>query len=160
MELIRSFVRVLFNTLGFFCLDINDCASSPCMNNGVCHDGLNSFSCSCQSGYSGVTCQTDINECESNPCMNNGICSDGIGSFTCSCQDGTSGINCQFQSGGSKSSVVAIATAVPIAVVSLLGVGLVYYCYCRTKKTTGTTGTTGTNGETGTDIAAVPLKSV
>ena len=36
--------------------DFNECASNPCMNAGLCLDGLNSFSCQCPSGYSGPTC--------------------------------------------------------------------------------------------------------
>ena len=36
--------------------DINDCASNPCLNNGVCNDGLASFTCDCLNGFRGDDC--------------------------------------------------------------------------------------------------------
>ena len=38
--------------------DINDCASSPCQNNGTCHDMVNDFNCSCVAGFTDKMCQT------------------------------------------------------------------------------------------------------
>lgn len=41
-------------------LDINDCMNSypqsPCMNNGVCIDGINSYTCDCTHGFIGEKC--------------------------------------------------------------------------------------------------------
>lgn len=38
--------------------DIDDCASSPCKNGGTCTDGINSFTCQCQTcGCSNFTLQ-------------------------------------------------------------------------------------------------------
>ena len=37
--------------------DIDDCKLMPCMNDGTCYDGLNSFRCECPSGYDGEICQ-------------------------------------------------------------------------------------------------------
>ena len=34
----------------------DDCATNPCKNNGVCTDALNDFTCSCQPGFTGKTC--------------------------------------------------------------------------------------------------------
>ena len=42
----------------FFSKDINECASSPCKNDGTCIDGLNTFTCICTEGYSGDDCDT------------------------------------------------------------------------------------------------------
>ena len=36
--------------------DIDECASSPCQNGGTCVDGVNSFTCSCKPGFTGLTC--------------------------------------------------------------------------------------------------------
>ena len=36
--------------------DIDDCASSPCRNNGTCKDDLGDFICSCPPRYKGKTC--------------------------------------------------------------------------------------------------------
>ena len=38
--------------------DINECASQPCEHDGQCEDGVNSFKCHCEAGYTGVRCET------------------------------------------------------------------------------------------------------
>ena len=76
--------------------DIDNCQPTPCLNNGVCVDGLNSYSCDCTHGFVGENCSTsklikifhivefypqlikcwnvhilkisDVNDCEGNPC--------------------------------------------------------------------------------------------
>ncbi len=39
-------------------LDINECASTPCENGGTCTDAVNSYTCACVDGYSGLQCAT------------------------------------------------------------------------------------------------------
>ena len=48
----------------------------PCHNGGNCSHTSNTgeYSCSCQTGYTGMTCETDIDECSMEPCHNNGTC--------------------------------------------------------------------------------------
>jgi hypothetical protein len=75
--------------------DINECSSSPCRNGATCVDGVNSYTCSCVPGYTGVLCQTDINECASAPCQNRGTCSDRVNGYTCTCPANAVGTNCQ-----------------------------------------------------------------
>ena len=36
--------------------DIDECVSSPCQNGGTCIDDVNSYTCLCAPGYSGVNC--------------------------------------------------------------------------------------------------------
>ena len=48
------------NTHNFFSIDIDDCASDPCQNGGTCIDGINSYTCNCDSGYSGSNCEIGI----------------------------------------------------------------------------------------------------
>lgn len=43
--------------------DINECASSPCLNGGTCVDEVNQFSCVCAKGWSGNTCQSPLPTC-------------------------------------------------------------------------------------------------
>ncbi len=62
-----------------------DCLSAPCQLGGTCVQGINSYTCACVAGYSGLRCQTDINECASNPCRNGGTCIDGLNKFNCTC---------------------------------------------------------------------------
>lgn len=76
-------------TSAFFCL------SDPCSNGGLCHDGINSFTCTCLPGFRGGRCEQDINECESNPCKNGANCTDCVNSYTCTCPSGFRGINCE-----------------------------------------------------------------
>ncbi|XP_024296078.2 fibrillin-3 [Oncorhynchus tshawytscha] len=40
--------------------DINECASSPCLNGGTCVDEMNQFSCTCTKGWAGATCQSPV----------------------------------------------------------------------------------------------------
>ena len=38
--------------------EINECASLPCFNGGTCVDKLNSFECTCNSGFQGKHCES------------------------------------------------------------------------------------------------------
>ena len=40
------------------CTDIDECASQPCKNNGICTDQVNGFNCSCAPGFNGAQCET------------------------------------------------------------------------------------------------------
>ena len=89
-----------------FSLDINECESTPCLNDGLCVDGINSYRCKCKENYVGENCETSkcimfqamnlsllkfdvvfflncchllisgINECDKMPCLNDGKCVD------------------------------------------------------------------------------------
>ena len=39
-------------------LDIDECNSSPCQNDGTCTDQVNGYACACVAGYTGADCQT------------------------------------------------------------------------------------------------------
>lgn len=36
--------------------DIDECATFPCLNGGTCTDGVNTYTCSCATGYEGENC--------------------------------------------------------------------------------------------------------
>ena len=40
-----------------FFLDIDECASSPCLGRGTCTDGAMGWECSCSEPYYGSTCE-------------------------------------------------------------------------------------------------------
>ena len=40
--------------------DIDDCDPNPCNNGGVCTDGIDSYTCTCAEGYTGVNCDESM----------------------------------------------------------------------------------------------------
>lgn len=55
-------------------INIDECATNPCVNNATCIDLINDYSCNCFDGYGGQNCEQDILECLQRPCENNGFC--------------------------------------------------------------------------------------
>ena len=76
-------------------INIDECESSPCTNDGTCVDEVNRYRCECASGWEGLNCMTEINECESNPCQNSGTCTDLVDGYTCSCTSEYGGFHCE-----------------------------------------------------------------
>lgn len=37
--------------------DIDECASGPCQNGGVCSDSVNDYTCTCASAFIGANCE-------------------------------------------------------------------------------------------------------
>ncbi|KAI8515731.1 calcium ion binding, partial [Branchiostoma belcheri] len=64
-------------------INIDECASSPCVNGGQCLDGDNSYTCTCPQGYAGDNCENDMDLCNPNPFPFNWNCVDNGGHLTC-----------------------------------------------------------------------------
>ncbi|KAM5288083.1 vitamin K-dependent protein Z [Ctenodactylus gundi] len=65
------------------------CVSQPCLNNGSCHDGIRSYTCSCSPGYEGKNCALAKNQCypdRTDGCQH--FCHPGQTSYTCRCAEG------------------------------------------------------------------------
>lgn len=77
-------------------IDIDECASQPCYNNGVCIDLPQGYSCQCPPGYSGINCQEERSDCQNDTCPERAMCKDepGFGNYTCLCRSGYTGDNC------------------------------------------------------------------
>ena len=78
----------------------NECSSNPCSIFGKCVDGVNSWECQCQPGYSGLRCDKLQNPCDSNPCLNNAVCeqtSPNVFAYHCTCPIGWTGPNCNIK---------------------------------------------------------------
>ena len=54
------------------------CISNPCQNGASCFENQEGFSCQCQPGYDGRTCEEDIDDCWPPPCQNGGTCTDEV----------------------------------------------------------------------------------
>ena len=52
------FCRIRERQVLFFFTDIDECVSAPCQNGGTCTDQVNSYTCHCPPGYTGLQCQT------------------------------------------------------------------------------------------------------
>jgi hypothetical protein len=37
--------------------NVNECNPNPCLNDGTCADGIDTYTCTCPSGYTGANCQ-------------------------------------------------------------------------------------------------------
>ena len=57
-ETSRIVVIQLLVLFKFFHLDIDECVSLPCQNNGTCVDGEGVYTCICTSGFTGDQCET------------------------------------------------------------------------------------------------------
>ena len=75
--------------------NINDCLSNPCTPHGECLDGIATFICNCDQGFTGELCQI-IDYCVGIECNGNGVCVNGIESYMCNCSAGFNGSECEF----------------------------------------------------------------
>jgi hypothetical protein len=60
----------------------------------VCVDEVGGFTCDCNPGFTGGTCN-ETNHCHEVTCSGNGECENSSGGFTCTCDSGFSGDLCQ-----------------------------------------------------------------
>jgi hypothetical protein len=61
------------------------CEPDPCLHGSCEADGA-SYTCTCETGYRGESCEIDIDDCEDDPCTN-GTCVDSVAAFECDCGD-------------------------------------------------------------------------
>ncbi|RWS04342.1 agrin-like protein [Dinothrombium tinctorium] len=76
------------------------CTNNPCKNGGIClperAPNYGSYSCSCDSGFTGKHCEIEVNPCgHENPCMKGATCTKlPQGGFSCLCPPGKTGKLC------------------------------------------------------------------
>ncbi|XP_038057449.1 adhesion G protein-coupled receptor E2-like [Patiria miniata] len=83
--------------------DIDECMNHLCQNGATCVDGINEYSCNCDSGFKGTLC-AEVHYCFSAPCRNGGNCEDGTGTFMCTCMAGYEGLQCEIDTDECSSS--------------------------------------------------------
>ncbi|KAL7730858.1 hypothetical protein ACLKA6_003615 [Drosophila palustris] len=143
-------------------LEIDECASNPCLNGGQCHDLVGGYQCNCLStGFEGIHCETDINECSQGVeyCGGLGRCINMPGSFKCICQKPYCGAYCNFTDPCNAPNTCANGGQC----VENCGEEADYYCNC----TEGFTGknctapiTAKEDGPSTTDIAIIVIPVV
>ncbi|XP_018650604.1 Jagged [Schistosoma mansoni] len=75
---------------------INYCETMPCMNNGICINGLEGYECICEEGFNGVQCENQTRSCvQENLCKNGATCVDLGNSFNCIYRPGFDGQYCE-----------------------------------------------------------------
>ncbi|XP_044531293.1 protein eyes shut homolog [Gracilinanus agilis] len=75
-------------------VNINECLSEPCLNDGICADGISYYTCHCKDGFIGTHCETNADACLSDPCLH-GRCIDFIDGYECSCEAGWTSSRCE-----------------------------------------------------------------
>lgn len=71
-----------FSVPGTTCnVTVDFCRTSPCLNNGTCHQELGGYNCTCPRGFRGTNCEINHDDCDSGPCQNGGSCEDGIATY-------------------------------------------------------------------------------
>ena len=86
--LVRLFLFIFSNICdvgytGPYCkVDVDECASNPCQNHGVCTQPLVAmYRCVCPPGYNGTNCEILIDNCASSPCPTWQNCTNQINNF-------------------------------------------------------------------------------
>ena len=77
-------------------VEIDECASNPCLNGGACTAFNSGYYCVCVAGFAGTDCSLAAT-CDSSPCLNAGSCiefGNSVG-YECYCPEGTVGDLCE-----------------------------------------------------------------
>ncbi|CAF3707486.1 unnamed protein product [Rotaria sp. Silwood1] len=103
------------------------CTPDVCNKHGTCIPAtFNSFTCQCDPGFVGPTCNQELDECASYPCANNGTCTDLENGFLCHCLPEWNGTLCTEARNPCQSSPCG-----PVGkCISTNHAQIPYYCQC------------------------------
>lgn len=79
-------------------IEIDECKSNPCHNNGKCIDRIGTYECFCKTGFSGRNCQKKDLDCKEK-CSEVGTaeCFNDRSNVFCKCKPDFSGDDCNFR---------------------------------------------------------------
>jgi hypothetical protein len=79
-------------------VEINECDSSPCQNEGKCIDRINGYECACKTGYNGENCQKRDADCK-DQCTEYGTseCYNDRKGVICVCKPNFGGDDCSLK---------------------------------------------------------------
>ena len=52
-----------------FSVDLDDCVNHNCSNGASCIDGINTYSCNCSAGFTGLNCETGRDKTNKTPML-------------------------------------------------------------------------------------------
>ena len=87
-------------------MDIDECASNPCLNGGECNDGAGAYSCDCPTDWKGFNCEHPPHPCDrakskAAPCAHGGKCVETTVRhqrvYECNCTAGYMGQTCSMR---------------------------------------------------------------
>jgi hypothetical protein len=89
-----SYAKDSINLYGFK-ISGDDRCKTKCLNSATCVDGIDSFTCSCSTGFFGNNCEFNTDNCATNECVNGATCIDGVDFYSCYCPPGYKGQYCE-----------------------------------------------------------------
>jgi hypothetical protein len=76
------------------------CETHACQNNATCVAGVDTYTCSCSTGWTGALCDEEVDACADEACFPLGTSAcfnTGPGLFDCKCLDNWSGLFCEIE---------------------------------------------------------------
>ncbi|XP_067946047.1 uncharacterized protein [Watersipora subatra] len=132
-----------YNKIREVCQDVDDCASTPCQNNGTCINHIGRYRCECPELFAGRECHISTDHCRSKECKNGGTCQNLENYGACLCLRGYIGSNCQVVAPIALRDLVQVELEVKLETPvhdegfrSTIGKGLasaVEFAYCRNR---------------------------
>ena len=99
------------------------------MDNGLCVDGNQTFSCSCNPRYTGSVCAEEIDNCVDSGCLNE-LCTDLVNNYNCNCYVGWTGRNCDSRIDYCVGRHSTLGHCCPLGSTQCISVNTTFTCSC------------------------------
>ena len=88
-QLSTSIITFALSLLNFS-VDLDDCVNHNCSNGASCIDGINSYSCNCSAGFTGLNCETGRTRTNKTPMLLHKLNSTELVKFSSELRHGSS----------------------------------------------------------------------